>query len=570
MNQRRPIKPRLGGKARGGIVLSGDAVFSGINGNANMRTPKRYFARCGWATALCLLLLAACAPVRKIPPREPARGALPPERGRIEYHFLRGSVFQMQGEFQRAIGEFQRVLRVDTANGPANAAIARCWQRLRRADSALPYAAAAVRATPEHLPSRQQYAELLATAGLFDSAVAQCRFIILRKPYDPNAHYMIAVIMEGRDPAEAISHFEFLRRTTEDDYDLLLNLAELYINTSQFANAASTLRDAVELSPNDPDVYALLVDAYGRDSAWSKIPEVIELAANRIGDSASVEEFFLDHLTEFLDDAQLPISPQQRQYGAQLATIAANRSVSWRMSLYAGITLHAADPAALRADTLAKQGLSNRECTQQEWELVAEEWSQQAEPLRALQVLLPSGWRLRSVPAIPLTLGKLYGKLHQPDSAEWYTRLAIAAFPGDAEGWAQLGELLEQQGRHTEACAAWDQVLRREPDDLVTLCRYAVSLADRSARLDDALRMAQLALRLNDSFPICHDAVGWTLLKMGEPHQALPYLERAAENGPPSPEIFRHLAEAYESLGNPDKARAAWEKAGGRETMGKR
>lgn len=535
-----------------------------------MIRPKLYRSYCSCIVLLSLLLLAACSSGRKVQQKEQVHVATSVERDRVEHHFLRGSVFQMQGEYHRAIGEFQRVLRIDRANGPANAAIARCWQRLNRADSALRYAAASVQVNPEHLPSRQQYAELLATTGLFDSAAAQCQVILSQQPYDANAHYMIAVIMQERDPAQAISHYEFLRRTTEDDYDLLLNLAELYLNTSQFANAASTLRDAVELAPSDPDVYALLIDAYGRDSAWSKMMEVVELAANRVGDSASVEEFFLNRLAAFIDNTDQAISHEQRQYGLRLGNTAANTSVSWRMKLYAGIALHRADSTTLRADTLVKQGLSNESCTIQEWETVADEWTTRGEANRALRVLLPSGWRFPKNSAIPLTLGTLYGKANRPDSAEWYTRTAIAMFPGDAEGWGQLGELLEKQGRLSEAYSAWDQVLQYEHDDLVTLCRYAVSLADHSTRLDDALRMAQLALRLNDSLAICHDAVGWVFFKMDDPQQALPYLERAAAMEPASPITFQHLGQLYEALGYPDKARAAWEKAGGRGRVGKR
>lgn len=490
----------------------------------------------------------------------------------MEYHFLRGSTFQMQGEFHRAIGEFQRVLRVDTANGPTLAALARCWQRLGHPDSAVRYAAAAVRANPEYLPSRQQYAELLATNGEFDSAVAQCRFILERQPYNTNAHYMIAVIMQGRNPAEAITHYEFLRRTTEDDYDLLLNLSELYLSTSQFAAAASTLCDAAELAPGDPDVYALLIDAYQRDSAWSRMSQVVELATSRIGDSASVEEFFLDRLSDFTEsrDAGAQIGGAQREYGLRLATSAANRSASWRVKLYSGIALHAVDSVLLRADTLARQGLSSKECTPLEWEAVADEWIAHGGALRALRVLLPAGWRLPKHSTIPLKLGQLYAEADRPDSAEWYTRLATTMFPGDADGWSQLGELLEQQGRLSEAYGAWDRALEHENDDLPTLCRYAVSLADHSTRLDDALRMAQLALRLNDSLSICHDAVGWVLVRMDNPQQALPYLERAAEMDPTAPATFQHLAHLYEALGYPEKARVAWEKAGGRGRVGNR
>lgn len=531
-----------------------------------MLTAKPY-RFCCWAAAICLLLIAGCLPGcssgQMAQPKKPPRTATAAERGRIEHHFLRGSTFQMQGEFHRAIGEFQRVLRVDAAYGPALAAIARCWQRLGHPDSALQYAAAAAQANPEYLPSRQHYAELLATNGEFDSAAAQCQFILARQPYNTNAHYMIAVIMQGRDPAQAISHYEFLRRTTEDDYDLLLNLAELYLNTSQFANAASTLGDAVELAPGDPDVYVMLIDAYRRDSDWSGMMDVVELATNRIGDSASVEEFFLDRLSDFTDnrDAGLSIGAAQREYGLRLATAAASRSASWRVKLHAGIVLHAADSSLLRADTLARQGLSSKECTPLEWEAVADEWIARGGAVRALRVLLPAGWRLPKNSTIPLTLGQLYSEADRPDSAEWYTRLATTLFPGDADGWSQLGELLEQQGRLNETYQAWDRVIEYESDDLPTLCRYAVSLADHSIRLDDALRMAQLALRLNDSLAICHDAVGWVLFKMDQPQQALPHLERAAEMGPALPIIFQHLAEAYQSLGYPEKARVAWEKA---------
>jgi tetratricopeptide (TPR) repeat protein len=51
--------------------------------------------------------------------------------------------------------------------------------------------------------------------------------------------------------------------------------------------------------------------------------------------------------------------------------------------------------------------------------------------------------------------------------------------------------------------------------------------------------------------------MGWVLLRLGRPAEALPYLERALalQN---DPEIAAHLGEVLWALGRKEDARAAW------------
>jgi len=163
----------------------------------------------------------------------------------------------------------------------------------------------------------------------------------------------------------------------------------------------------------------------------------------------------------------------------------------------------------------------------------------------------------------------------------------------------QLGDLMRSVGRHGEAEAVFDEVIRAdaatgrldwrilfargaarertgnwqgaeedlraslaiEPDSPGVLNYLGYGLVERGEKLDEALALLRRAVdRRPDSGAIV-DSLGWAYFKLGRYSEAVLYLERAVEMEPGSSELNDHLGDAYWRVGRTLEARFQWRRA---------
>ena len=97
-------------------------------------------------------------------------------------------------------------------------------------------------------------------------------------------------------------------------------------------------------------------------------------------------------------------------------------------------------------------------------------------------------------------------------------------------------------------------IIQRDNQNAVALNALGYTLSDRTDRQQEAYRLIERALALEPENPAILDSMGWVLFKLGQPEQALAYLQRAAE-GDFHPEIVSHLIEVLWTLGRENEAR---------------
>lgn len=134
--------------------------------------------------------------------------------------------------------------------------------------------------------------------------------------------------------------------------------------------------------------------------------------------------------------------------------------------------------------------------------------------------------------------------------------LADRSLPNDPGVLSLLGFLLQQAGRNPEAADKFRQVLKLRPDDANTMDNLAYSLADSGGNLDEALRLAESAVRAAPRVPSYADTVGYIYLKKKMPEEALRTLQTVARNAPGNPTFLYHLGLAQLDTGNAAGARA--------------
>ena len=97
-------------------------------------------------------------------------------------------------------------------------------------------------------------------------------------------------------------------------------------------------------------------------------------------------------------------------------------------------------------------------------------------------------------------------------------------------------------------------IIQRDNQNALALNALGYTLSDRTDRQQEAYRLIERALALEPENPAILDSMGWVLFKLGQPEQALDYLQRAAE-GDFHPEILSHLIEVLWALGREHEAR---------------
>lgn len=101
------------------------------------------------------------------------------------------------------------------------------------------------------------------------------------------------------------------------------------------------------------------------------------------------------------------------------------------------------------------------------------------------------------------------------------------------------------------------KVIQLKPDHAHAYNALGYTLADRTARLDEARQLVEQALKLSPEDPFIMDSMGWVYYRMGKLTDALEYLKRAYERRA-DPEIAAHLGEVLWVQGDHDHAEKIW------------
>ena len=202
-------------------------------------------------------------------------------------------------------------------------------------------------------------------------------------------------------------------------------------------------------------------------------------------------------------------------------------------------------------------------------------------------------------PVVQMRLAGLYARAgRSADAVRVLTKLSDA-FPDRPEPLAQLGDTLTGQNRYADAISAYDRAvaliphpaasdwmlfyargaalerlhewpraqadmnraLELSPGQPAALNFLGYSMADRNQNLAAAETMIERALHARPNDGAIVDSLGWVKLRLGDTHEALRLLEKAAELEPEDPSITGHLGDAYWTAGRHLEAEDQWRRA---------
>ena len=159
------------------------------------------------------------------------------------------------------------------------------------------------------------------------------------------------------------------------------------------------------------------------------------------------------------------------------------------------------------------------------------------------------------------TLGLLtWRQSRQYRDSETLYRTTLARNPGAWLAHNNLGNLLRESGRETEALAHYDEALRLKPGYADAHCNRGIILA-AERRWPEAIAEYGRALALNPALPEAHYNLGMALDATGRVPEALEEFQRAERLGPARAEIENNVGNALAQLRRPGEAEPHYREA---------
>lgn len=171
---------------------------------------------------------------------------------------------------------------------------------------------------------------------------------------------------------------------------------------------------------------------------------------------------------------------------------------------------------------------------------------------------------LKKAPKHTLTL-KLLGDAHtgagaHDEAAQYYTA-ALAADNRNADAAVRLGDLSLRTGNVAKAMEHLSTAIKADPNHPVACNNLAWLIADRRGNLDEALQLAERAVKNSLDYVDAHDTLGWVHYLRGEYTKAIPALQKAKALDGKRADIAAHLGLAYAKAGQNQKALAELKQA---------
>ncbi len=146
-----------------------------------------------------------------------------------------------------------------------------------------------------------------------------------------------------------------------------------------------------------------------------------------------------------------------------------------------------------------------------------------------------------------------------PDELDAFER-GLAAFPDDSALLYSRALSWERRDNIARAEADLRKILVTEPENVAALNALGYTLADRTTRYEEALRLIDRARVAEPDNAAIIDSYGWVLYRLGRNEEALAELRRAYALQK-DPEIAAHIAEVLWVTGKREEARRYFDEA---------
>ncbi len=347
-----------------------------------------------------------------------------------------------------------------------------------------------------------------------DKAITNLEQVIKEQPDFQQAYVVKAnCLLESNDKIKALEFAEYSYERFPENHALGRLYASLLIEVSRIEDAEIVFAELLEYYPDSPSLvlsHALLMLENGKiEEARSAFNGLIELKAHE-----NEAHFYLARIAEVEKDQEAAIAEYQ------LVGPSSHYYDAIERSSFILTQLDRTDEATAHLDML-----------------------RQTNPNDALRL-----WLLQY---------RLFATINAQEEAIETLDNALAEFPDDEQ-------LLYARAMHRDASgdlagmeADLRHILEINPGNAVAMNALGYTLADKTDRYEEAIKLISTALSLKPDNPAIMDSMGWVLFKVGKIEESLKILSVAYQNYPDG-EVGAHLGEVLWTSGNKDDAVKVW------------
>jgi tetratricopeptide (TPR) repeat protein len=545
----------------------------------------------------CLVVVAGCAPTKEAARvrEESAQNKRMDQklqealRDQALSHFIDGAVFDVKGEYANAILEYQEAVKDDPS--PAiYYAISKDYSLLGKHAPAAESGREAVRLDSTNIVYRENLAAVYLNAFQPDKAIEQYEAIVRIDSNYTTGWFNLARLYQTSRPLRALEIYQRILDQNGDDWDVLLQMAEIYNSLGQFDKAAEKYRRMVELDPsnrvlqrqlaevyaragnfkeatkvlenilevdqNDPDATAALADVYLDQRDFPRAVELYEKLLNRVGDNPEIKlrvgiAYFgqIQRDSTFIDKAK-PIFQE------------VNKEVpnDWRPNFYLGI-IAATEKQDSLAETYFERSTQLAPWNGDAWWSLGTTYFQNAKYEKLLDAMEQAKKAIPKDSRFYFLTGLAYSRLNEPEKAVPALEYSLALKPNDLDVLSTLALTLDGMHRYQESDSLYELSLKIDPQYHLVLNNYSYSLAERGLQLERALQMALQAIAAEPDNASYLDTVGWIYFRLGRYEEAQRYIAKAIDAGGASATVYEHMGDICSKLGQKENAERYWKQA---------
>jgi tetratricopeptide (TPR) repeat protein len=502
-------------------------------------------------------------------------------------HFVEGMVFEENGEMDKALEAYRKVLNVDPGQSELASRVAALLiqkedfpqaidvlkdaikanpndaepyhqlayiyaKYLKKTDQAVDYANRAIALNPRDIEAYQRLCEIELATGQEQKALDALERATKVRSNDAGfwtrLGKLYAAVLFKPDsqpkPDELKRVNEIFKKAVEnakDDPAILKDVADYYASSQQLKEAIPLYLRVIELQPDDANAREKLATGFILTDQRGKAVELLEQIIKEHPEKYQP----YDLLAQVLDDEARSLQRENRleEARAKFAKVAANYEQSLLINPnHAGTYLRLAE---LLLGPLK-------------------------DPERAVKFLAEARRRFSGAPEIVyyLAIAQREAKQTQRAVATFEEALREAQFDQDneivnAKFYFNYGVTAEQAGLYDKAADLLRKSIALDPANAAEAYNYLGYMwADLNVHLDEAREMIERALQIEPNNGSYLDSLGWVEFRQGKFDQALADLLLAAKNlDREDPIVFEHIGDTYLKLHRVPEALESWQKA---------
>jgi tetratricopeptide (TPR) repeat protein len=571
--------------------------------------------------ALLFLVIGCSSSVRNINDSRDYSDSLSNSQKAQDY-FIQGSLAEFNGDYNKAIIEYQEALNLDPSAG-IHFSLSKNYLRLNKLLSALKHAKSAVKLDPENTEFLMQLGSIYFISHQTDSASSVFEKVIALDSANHQAYFYLGQTYEEKKPLAALDVYNSLLKKVGAEWEVLIRVAELNTRLGFPDKTIETIKNLIKLDPSNIQLQKFLVESLLQNEQYNEAIEVTDKNLISFPDDIEFIEykakalFSLKDIGKSTDEYIKLIENPNLDYPKKfvIATAFMNESTKdstiipfaykviskiqsdtadWQTSAYLGELA-----LKMEKDSLAvfhfKDAISKAEWNTQLWERLgilmfdSKKYNELESYLSKAAEKFPENF------VINLLLGLSYGQSNKHAVAYEYLVKAAKINPNDITALHALGFTLHQLKRGNEAIpylkdalkiqpnnievlstlglvyenlkywnksdSLYEYILIKEPDNSLILNNYAYSLSERGDSLSYALDMSKKAIDSDPENASYLDTYGWIHFKLGNYNDAEKFIQKSVDKEPDNSTLYDHLGDVLMKLGKKKKAVESWQKA---------